>query len=72
MNQKFSRFSSDRGMLIFAVIIGRVESELNTNTLIKSAAPLGSTFSTSMSTLYVKFGTINGTNGVLPLSLNTF
>jgi hypothetical protein len=25
-----------------------------------------------MSTLYVKFGTINGTNGVLPLSLNTF
>jgi hypothetical protein len=44
-------FCSDKGIEMFALIIGTVDSLLNTKTLIRPAAPVGSTFSISRSTL---------------------
>lgn len=50
-NQALSKLTSESGMLMFAVMRGTVDSLLKTNTLIKSAAPLGSMFSMSTSIL---------------------
>jgi hypothetical protein len=51
LSQNPSMFCSDKGIEMFALIIGTVDSLLNTKTLIRPAAPVESTFSISRSTL---------------------
>jgi len=51
INQKLSKFCSERGMLKLAVIRGSEYPTVLTNTFIRSEAPVGSMFSTSTSTL---------------------